>query len=141
MRSFVACLPIGHIGRLAMKNPVRVSVLSAAALLGAASNCCLGQTSTWNTASGVWNVAGNWLPAVVPPAGNGVRIVNSDATSRTVTFNFNYTSPLDDIISNQTGTGTNTLLMGTNQLLAGSITLGDTGRAAMVQTGGIVGIT
>src|SRR6476620_1960008 len=103
-----------------MKRRVCLARMASAASLLVASNCCLGQTSTWNTASGVWNVAGNWLPAAVPPAGNSVRIVNSDITNRTVTFNFNYTAPLDDITINQSGTGTNTLVVGTNQLLAGS---------------------
>jgi hypothetical protein len=73
--------------------------------------------------------------------GNSVRIVNNDATNRTVTFNFNYVAPLDEITINQNGAGTNTLLMGVNQLLAGSLTLGDTGRGVVSQPGGIVGIT
>ena len=98
------------------------------------------QTVSWNTGSGFWNVAANWTPAVVPPAGTIARIVNNDAVNRTVTFNFNYTTPLTEVILSQNGAGTNTLTIGANQLLSGAMSIGDGGRGAVNHLAGTVGV-
>src|SRR5215207_8986505 len=98
------------LGKSARLRALSTSALVATATLVVQPSSAFGQTSTWNVGTGFWNVAGNWLPSAIPPAGNVVRIVHGDATDRIVTFNFDYpTTPLNSLLLDNTGTGTNTL--------------------------------
>jgi T5SS/PEP-CTERM-associated repeat protein len=96
-------------------------------------------TMIWIGGSGQWDVADNWSPSGQPQAGDDVNLMQSSATSRTVTY-YNTTNPtavLNSLKIDATGAGTMTLDMPNNHAL--SVTseyVGYSGKGAVTQSAG-----
>lgn len=95
-------------------------------------------TDSWIVGTGNWSVGGNWSSGV-PGNGTTVNFVESDGTSRTITYDYAGTAVTLGILTiDQTGTGspTNTLSMSANTLSAAAEVVGNSGNAAITQSGG-----
>jgi len=106
-----------------MKKTLVTILASTLALLAETS---LHAQSTWNTTTGNWNTAANWLPVAVPTSATTTQLVfnASGTTSYTATNNIGAaTFNLNKITVNNTGTGTITLAAAA---AANTLTLGGT---------------
>jgi len=107
-----------------MKRTLLTVIASTLVLLAESS---LHAQSTWNTTTGSWNTAANWLPAAVPTNATTTQLLfnASGTTSYTATNNVGaVTFSLNKITVNNTGTGTITLAAAaaTNTLTLGGTT-------------------
>lgn len=120
-------------------------IVSAASLVLALSLATVATAAVknWTDGTGNWIVGANWSGGTVPMAGDQVNIVFTDGVARTVTYDV--TAPnLGALTIDLTGAGatTNTLSIAANNLTAsGLVTVGNSGRGSVNQTGGTTTIS
>ena len=97
------------------------------------------QVYSWVGGNGSWSVGTNWSPPNPPLGGTALAtIIHNDLSNRTVTFDFNYPTPIAGLEIDHTLGRLNTLTIGANRLAtSGPQRIGINGRARVNQTGGL----
>jgi hypothetical protein len=100
----------------------------------------------WTGGSGNWSDQFDWnmtglFVFSVPQAGDDVSLTSSDSTSRTITYDYNYSAPLGSLTIDATGTGTMTLSQDGNALWAVNEYVGFNGTGNFTQSGGTNTVT
>jgi fibronectin-binding autotransporter adhesin len=118
--------------RIAGRSYLALGVLLAAAVVTVSlSRPASAAVPVWIAGDGNWSVPGNWSTAVVPAAGDQVKVFNSDGVSRTIIYD--YTGPavaltyLSVDLNGGTPSDTETLSMSANNVIAGSEFVGNSG--------------
>jgi hypothetical protein len=122
-----------------------LTVSLLAVVLVHSSSAVAATTDNWNTSFGNWSTAANWTNSssghTVPAQSDTVDIINSDTTSRTITYDYTGSAVvLTSLYIGNQGTGTNSLSMTGNTLKASSETIGYSGNGAINQSGGTNGL-
>ncbi len=114
----------------------RWMIVAAAAIVALHCGSGRAQTSNWNTGSGDWNVGTNWTPSGVPTNAT-VQIIDSDSVIRTVSFSSGGFSTQQEVMIDQTGSGSNTLEWDSGNLSVNYVYVGENGQGAFTNFGTI----
>jgi len=110
---------------MSAKAELRRRIVLISATLGAVPGLALATTYNWNGGFGNWNSGGNWIPFGIPRVGDIANVTNTLGAAQTVTYNYTGTAvalnTLTIDLSGNTGAGSETLAISTNDALTAGI--------------------